>query len=137
MDSGPMGSTARLTAVNSTVVWRDWPAASMGMANRSWLSPMGRSPRADVVGVRPGLSTQTSTFTVSDTVHHALHRVESDDVLQQAFARAVGLGAVSGQELQHGTVSHQRQREDEQQQDERHQRGDGERRHRPAKRRHV
>ena len=72
MDSGPMGSTARLTAVNSTVVWRDCPAASMGMANRSWLSPMGRSPRADVVGVRPGLSTQTSTFTVSDTVTRLL-----------------------------------------------------------------
>ena len=58
--------------MNSTVVWRDWPAASMGMANRSWLSPMGRSPRADVVGVRPGLSTHTSTFTVSDTVTRLL-----------------------------------------------------------------
>ena len=68
MDRGPTGSTARETAVNSTMVWRDWPAASMGMENRSWLSPMGRSPRADVVGVRPGLSTHTSTFTVSDTV---------------------------------------------------------------------
>ena len=33
---------------------------------------MGRSPRADVVGVRPGLSTQTSTFTVSDTVTRLL-----------------------------------------------------------------
>ena len=29
---------------------------------------MGRSPRAEAVGVRPGLSTQTSTCTVSDTV---------------------------------------------------------------------
>ena len=47
-----------------------------------------------------------------------------DDVLQQAFARTVGLGAVSGQELQHGAVRHQRQREDEQQQHERHQPGE-------------
>ena len=83
MESGPIGSTARETAVNSTVVWRDWPAASMGMENRSWLSPIGRSPRADVVGVRPGLSMRMSTFTVSDTVTRLLDTsmVAVNDVL--------------------------------------------------------
>ena len=54
-------------------------------------------------------------------VHHALHRVEPDDVLHEAFARTVGLGAVSGQEFQDGGVRHQRQREDEEHQHERHQ----------------
>ena len=68
MDRGPMGRMSRDTAVNSTVVMRDWPAASMGMVKRSWSSPMGRSPRAEAVGVRPGLSTHTLTATLSDTV---------------------------------------------------------------------
>ena len=55
----------------------------MGMENRSWLSPIGRSPRADVVGVRPGLSMRMSTFTVSDTVTRLLDTsmVAVNDVL--------------------------------------------------------
>ena len=57
-------------------------------------------------------------------VHHALHRVEADDVLHEAFARAVGLGPVAGQELQHGGVGHQRENQDEEQQHEGHQCGE-------------
>ena len=55
----------------------------MGMENRSWSSPIGRSPRADVVGVRPGLSMRMSTFMVSDTVIRLLDTsmVAVNDVL--------------------------------------------------------
>ena len=52
-------------------------------------------------------------------VHHALHRVEPDDILHEAFARTVCLGAVSRQQFQDRGIGHQRQDEDEQQQHER------------------
>ena len=48
--------------------------------------------------------------------HLPLDRVEPHDVLQQHFARAVGL--VARQEFQHGGVGHQRENQDEEQQDE-------------------
>jgi len=56
-------------------------------------------------------------FAVSTHLGHLpLDRVEPHDVLQQHFARAVGL--VARQEFQHGGVGHQRENQDEEQQDE-------------------
>ena len=81
-----------------------------------------RGPRAVRIGEHPrhgrlALHDQGYVLVVGEhVVHHALHRVQPDDVLHQTFARAVGFGAVARQEFQYGAVRHQREDEDKEQQ---------------------